>query len=415
MLISCPVPDILFGGARGGGKTDALIGDWLAHAGRYGKDAKGILFRRSMPELEEVQARMREIFTMLRAEYASQQRTWLMSNGATLKLRFLESDDDSDKYQGHQYTWTGFDEIGNYPNPAPIDKIRATLRSAAGVPVRFLATANPGGKGHDWIKERYILPAPPMTPFWSEAQKTQRIFIPSKLIDNRILLENDPGYADRLMGSGPSWLVRAWLDGDWNAKQEGGIFKLQWWQYWRDEPPELEMIIQSWDTAFKIGNENDCSVGQTWGLAKNGFYLLDCWSGRVEFPELKRMVQLHADKWHPREVLVEDKASGQSLIQELQRDSRLPIRAVKVDRDKVARAYAVTPLIESGKVYLPEGAPWLADFIEEMSLFPNGSHDDRVDSLTQALDHLANFPSRNGLGLFYFYEQTMGQPTKTAA
>jgi predicted phage terminase large subunit-like protein len=93
-------------------------------------------------------------------------------------------------------------------------------------------------------------------------------------------------------------------------------------------------------------------------------------------------------------LLIEDKASGQSLIQELQRDTTLPVLPVKVDSDKVSRAYAVTPTIEAGRVFLPEGAPWVTEYVDEMANFPNAAHDDVVDSTTQALAYLAQ--SYNG-------------------
>ena len=103
---------------------------------------------------------------------------------------------------------------------------------------------------------------------------------------------------------------------------------------------------------------------------------------------MKRRVNALAEEWHPNQILVEDKASGQSLIQELRWESRLPIIPIKVDSDKRARAEAVTPLIEAGKVFLPEGAPWLTDFVDEMAAFPTGVHDDAVDSTTQALNYI---------------------------
>jgi phage terminase large subunit-like protein len=86
--------------------------------------------------------------------------------------------------------------------------------------------------------------------------------------------------------------------------------------------------------------------------------------------------------------LVEDRASGQSLLQELKSATTLPVLAVKVDSDKLSRAQAVTPLIEAGKVFLPESAPWLADYIDELATFPTGNYDDAVDSTTQALNYL---------------------------
>lgn len=171
----------------------------------------------------------------------------------------------------------------------------------------------------------------------------------------------------------------------------GGIFKSDWWQYFRSEAlPPIKQIIQSWDTAFKTKTANDFSVCTTWGEGVDrNLYLLDVWKGKVEFPELKRMVvSKAAQRWAdrgPAAVLVEDKASGQSLIQELRRDTHLPIIAVPVDVDKITRAFAVTPLIEGKRVYLPDGAPWVADYVASLAAFPNGPYDDDVDSTTQGL------------------------------
>jgi len=389
-LLTCPVRDILFGGARGGGKTDGMLGHWISHAGRYKNHARGILFRRSTNELEEVQRRAVELLQPLGGLYRASKRTWFMPDGAALKMRFLERDADAEKYQGHSYTWAAFDELGNWPNPDPVDKIRATLRSADGVPCRMLGTANPGGVGHLWLKDRYIAPAKPLTPFYDEEKRTWRVFIPSRLSDNKILQENDPDYIDRIRSSGPAWLVKAWLDGDWDSCQEGAIFKREDWQYYKT-PPQFIRIYQSWDTAFKTNQENDYSVCTTWGIAQNGYYLLHRWKGKVEFPELKRVAVQLADKFKPSVVLIEDKASGQSLIQELQRETRLPLKPIKVDSDKVARAYAVSPEQEAGNLYLPEGEPWVIDYIDNMSAFPNAAHDDDVDSTTQALSEMILF------------------------
>ena len=165
---------------------------------------------------------------------------------------------------------------------------------------------------------------------------------------------------------------------------EGQIIKREWWRYFK-EPPSFLRIIHSWDTAFKDKTQNDYSVCTVWGETQNGFYLLDVWRARVEFPELKRTAVALDARDKPSVVLVEDKASGQSLIQELQRDTRIPVIPFKVDSNKVARANSVTPLIEAGRVFLPESAPWLFDYIEELSAFPNAGHDDQVDSMTQAL------------------------------
>ena len=116
---------------------------------------------------------------------------------------------------------------------------------------------------------------------------------------------------------------------------------------------------------------------------ENGYYLLWFWRGKVEFPELKRRMRWLAFEYKPNQVLVKDQASGQSALQELRCETALPIIAVKVDRDKILRAQAVTPLFEAGKVFLPESAPWLNDYVEELTSFHTGIHDDAVDSTTQ--------------------------------
>lgn len=337
-----------------------------------------------MPEMEDVLSRSREIYNPLGCQYRAGIRTWIMPNEARLKLRFLENDADASKYQGHSYTWIGLDELGSWPSPDPVDKLRATLRSAKGVTCRMISTANPGGLGHAWINERYIKPAPPMTPFYDADRHTWRVFIPSRLQDNKILLDNDPTYIDRLKSSGPSWLVKAWLEGDWTAAQEGNIFLREMWQYYK-VVPIIERIVHSWDCAFKTGEENDFSVCTIWAVCKTGYYLLHRWKDKVEFPELKRVAIQLANQIPPNQILIEDKASGQSLIQELQRETRLSITPYKVDRDKIARAHAASPTVEAGKVYLPEGEPWVMDYVDEMAAFPKALHDDDVDSTTQFL------------------------------
>jgi predicted phage terminase large subunit-like protein len=172
---------------------------------------------------------------------------------------------------------------------------------------------------------------------------------------------------------------------------EGTIFKRAWFAYYRQHPP-FKRIVQSWDTAFKSGSEHDFSACTTWGVTKNAFYLLDFWRGKLEFPDLKKCMARLASEYSPTQILVEDRASGQSVIQELKAETILPIIAVKVDRDKISRARAVTALFEAGRVYLPESAPWLADYVDELAAFPTGVHDDAVDSTTQALNYLRHQP-----------------------
>lgn len=189
------------------------------------------------------------------------------------------------------------------------------------------------------------------------------------------------------------------------AAAEGAVFRRDWFRTYRELPSTFRKIIVSWDTAFKTAAENDYSAATVWGVTPdNRYYLVSLWHGRVEFPELKRQVATQAELWKPHAILIEDKASGQSLVQELRSATRFAVLPIKVDADKRSRAEAVTPLFEAGKVYLPESAPYMNDYLEELAAFPAGAHDDFVDSTSMALNHL-----RGGTpGIVQFWQNQTG-------
>jgi predicted phage terminase large subunit-like protein len=205
--------------------------------------------------------------------------------------------------------------------------------------------------------------------------------------DNPLL---DPNDIDELVKQISPALRDQEIYGKFIDKESSGIIKNTWFRFYENENDiyrqQVFKKVQSWDTAFKKNQENDYSVCTTWVYTNNGLYLIDVWRGRVEFPELKRKVVELAKLHSVNEILIEDKASGQSLIQELQRNTMLPIKPIKVENDKIARVHSVTPIIESGKVYLPKEAHWLKEFLDEMEEFPNGEFDDTVDSVSQFLN-----------------------------
>lgn len=267
-LISCPVFEVFFGGARGGGKTDASIGDWIEHSNTYGENAVGIFVRRKLKQLDEVIARTKQLFTKLGATFNVQQKTWTMPNGARLKFVYLEKDSDAEEYQGHNYTRVYIEEVTNFPSPSPINKLRATLRSTAGVPVGMRLTGNPGGPGHNWVKARYISPNPKGYEIFYDEEtidldgeptvvKLGRVFIPSKLADNQLLLRADPTYVLRLRQSGSEALVNAWLKGDWDIV-DGAFF-----DEWDDE----KHILPSW-VGEKLPRNALRFRAHDWGSAK---------------------------------------------------------------------------------------------------------------------------------------------------
>ena len=153
-LLQCPVFEIFFGGARGGGKTESSIGDWLQHSSQYAEGAIGIFVRRKLTQLSEVIARTRQIFPKLGAKYNEQQKTWTMANGARLKFVYLERDSDAEEYQGHNYTRVYVEEVTNFPSPAPIDNHPPTLPSPTGVTNRMRLTRKPGGPPPNRVNAR---------------------------------------------------------------------------------------------------------------------------------------------------------------------------------------------------------------------------------------------------------------------
>lgn len=220
-LIDCPVPEIFYGGARGGGKTDGVLGKYALKAERYGAAFNALFFRRELPMLDDAIERSKQIFGPLGAVYREDKSTWRFPGGGRLRFRPLERLSDAEKYQGQNVSDVAVEEIGNYPDPGPIDRLHGILRSAAGVPTQMLLTGNPGGPGQLWIKARYVDPAPGgmkvLTRDLPNGEQHKYVFIPSKLQQNRALMMNDPGYVNRLYLVGSKELVKAWLDGDWSA------------------------------------------------------------------------------------------------------------------------------------------------------------------------------------------------------
>jgi predicted phage terminase large subunit-like protein len=180
----------------------------------------------------------------------------------------------------------------------------------------------------------------------------------------------------------------------------GNLFKEDWFGTFH-EVPKFDLLVQSWDCAFKTGKENDYSACVTIGFiverrevstAAPGYYLVDAWRGKIEFVELKRKAIELNREWRPSAVLVEDTASGQSLLQELRSNTAIPIKGVKPDSDKYTRASSVTPAIEGGQFWLLEGAAWSGAYRAELTAFPGGAHDDFVDATVQALTYLRANP-----------------------
>ncbi|MDR7135061.1 putative phage terminase large subunit-like protein [Lysobacter niastensis] len=171
--------------------------------------------------------------------------------------------------------------------------------------------------------------------------------------------------------------------------------------YTPDETPEyFDTIVQSWDTANKESELADYSVCTTWGVKGKKSYLLHVLRKRMAYPDLKRAVIAQAEAWKARTILIEDKASGIQLVQEL-RGTVSGIKGIKCEGDKIMRMLAQTPEIENGHVLLPKQAPWLPDYVQELTTFPKGKYDDQVDSTAQALKWITVEGREPGIITYY--------------
>jgi predicted phage terminase large subunit-like protein len=209
-----------------------------------------------------------------------------------------------------------------------------------------------------------------------------------KVDEQEIRSSNGSRYWDALYMQNPS-------------PEEGGIIKKKWFQWWEyEDPPSCDMLIQTYDTAFSTSKTADYSVIQTWGIfhqmERNEYgvesavpclILLGNVKDRFEYPELRRVAQHLFQKHRPDVCIVEKKASGQSLIQDMRR-AGLPVLEYLPDRDKVSRVYASTPIMEAGRLYIPRGKEWANDLFDESLAFPNGAHDDQVDAMTMAIQYM---------------------------
>ena len=214
-----------------------------------------------MPQADDLIERAEEIWSHY-GKFRRYDKTHKFWSGATVRFRPLENIRDAGKYQGQNVTDFVVEEVGNYPDPAPIMRLFGALRSAHGIPTSLSMTGNPGGPGHPWLKQRFIDPDKkgyrpirtliPARRGVHEEIEHVRIFIPGRVTDNKILLKNDPNYIANLYQVGDEKLVRAWLDGDWDAI-EGAFF-----EEWRDArhvisdftPPDDWINFRSIDWGF---------------------------------------------------------------------------------------------------------------------------------------------------------------------
>ena len=235
-----PEYECLYGGAAGGGKSDAALIEPLrqVHIPNY----RGITFRRTYPQLEALIARSVELYPQIfpKAKYNSSEKRWMFPSGARLFFGYMQHEQDKYNYQGKPYDYIGFDELTHFTYSQYMYLMSRNRPTGPNTRVYMRATANPGGVGHAWVKERFITPAPPLTPIETKYNihtpegKTiqiakRRIFVPATVFDNKKLLENDPEYLATLAAL-PEAEKNALLNGSWSSF-DGQVFS-----EWQNDP-----------------------------------------------------------------------------------------------------------------------------------------------------------------------------------
>ncbi len=232
-LVDCPFPEIFFGGARGGGKTDGILGKWALREQRLGGAFNAVGLRPTSVSWDDAVERSKSIFGPLGGKFNETKLTWRMPRGGRARFAYLERVSDADQYQGKNVTDVWIEEAGLYPTsvgagflPRPIARMKAVLRAPRGITTQMVLSGNPGGPGQHWISSRYgLIPfptRPKVVSVTSEAgEVTQAAVIPSRVEDNHMI--DQVAYVSNLRQAGSEQLVRAWLRGDWSAV-EGAFF-----------------------------------------------------------------------------------------------------------------------------------------------------------------------------------------------
>jgi len=272
-FVRCNSREIFYGGARAGGKTDGVLGKWALKERKYGKHFNAIMFRRTTVSAEDAIERSKQIYGPIGGRFRDMPPRWTMPNGGRIGFHYLETIDDAAEYQGRNVTDAWVEEAGQFPDPAPIDRLFGILRSAHNVPIQLVLTGNPGGPGQHWLAERYKL-----IPFPRHPHVVERILptgaiheaavIPARIQDNIILMLRDPGYIDRLHMVGSPQLVKAWLEGDFSAI-EGAYFDC-----WSDSKHVVQPFVvpETWlrFRAMDWGSNSPFSVGW-WTIVQDDY------------------------------------------------------------------------------------------------------------------------------------------------
>ena len=296
-FLTCPILEVLYTGTRGPGKTDSLLMDYAQHVGQgFGMAWRGIIFRRTFPELADIIAKSKKWFPLIfgeRVKYNAGGHFWKWDSGEELHFRHFAKPDDYWSYHGHEYPFIGWEELTTWPTDECFKSMFSCNRSSnPQVPRKIRATTNPYGVGFNWVKRRYRLPVPPgrvlgllVDDSYTDDGKLEspRIAIHGNIHENKILMEAEPDYLSKVVTAAKNPAqAKAWLFGSWDIVS-GGMFDDLWEPHYHvlsdlDDFP-LSKVPRSWHImrSYDHGQSKPFSIG--WWAQSNGEVLR--WNGRT--------------------------------------------------------------------------------------------------------------------------------------
>ena len=387
--------EALYGGAAGGGKSDALLMSALQYVDQPGYAA--LLLRRSYTDLAlpgALMDRAKEWLMPTDARWKESSKTWTFPSGATLTFGYLEHVGDEYRYQSTEFQMIGFDELTQFEESKyryMFSRLRKRVDGA--FPLRMRSASNPGGIGHEWVRGRFID---------ADVDNDARVFIPARLPDNPHL--DQDAYVQSLNQLDPV-TRRQLLQGDWTARQPGNLFQREWFHVVEDVPVFINKSVRYWDLAAtpkRPGADPDYTAGVRVDYANDGlYYVVDVQRMRGTPGDVeKRIAQTAAIDGDKTQIVIEQEpgASGVNTIYHYVTRvlSDYTTRGQRATGSKLERAGPTSSQAEVGNVRLLRG-PWVGTFLDELAAFPYGGHDDQVDALSGAMMRLRSTHSTEPL------------------
>jgi len=413
LALICPANELLFGGARGGGKSYGGIIDFMKQIPVLGGRSKGIAFRKTYRELDDIVEKCKDLLVPLDFAYHKGDNYFQHPSGAKYILSYMERPEDAESHQGFAYSHIFFDEIGNYKSLNAIELMKATLRGYP-IPPRMFLTANPGGRAHELIKARYPIKNP-MT-LSTDEDGWIKAYVPSLFTDNHHLVANDPNYIKRATSGLPEYLRQAWRFGNWDISTDAGMFFSveDFANQYVDinKLPGMAHSVRCWDRAASEPSKSypdpDYTAGVKIGLsAAKDYYITDIKLCRKRSAHVRDLIMQTAieDGKNTTIILFQDPGqAGKGEAEDMKRFlSAYPVKVMTETGAKHTRWKSFSSGVQNQIVYIVR-ARWNQPYIDEaVQLTDNPDdypHDDMTDAASGAYNYLAQLTIDTTPGVF---------------